>query len=376
MNLADVLDDGKPKAGAADFTAARLVDPKEPLENSGLVFLGNAGSVIPHPDLNLTVASKGRHLNRLFFGAVFNGVVHQVDQGLLQQGDVHLDDDIRGAVEFQAHPAEVGLPLHQLRGGFHDPPQGGAFKTDRRPLTALLQACQGQQIIQNVVQAVYVALDDAQKTAAFLGVLGRLHQGFDKPLDGRQGGPDFVGNVGHEIPAHIFQAPHAGYVVQHHQVAGRGRGGSRQRHAVGVEDPLQGLAYHEVPLHQPILEGGFGQKLVKRAVADDLVDVPAFYLARGHPQHAAERRVEAHHPPLGIDGHDPFHHAGQHGFKFIALCDDRIDPFLELGRHLVHSAREGRQLARSGHLEPVLEVAGGKLFSAVAQLLQRTTDPP
>ena len=46
VGLNDVLDDGQAEARATQFATAGLVDPVEPFEKSGQMFLGDAGAPV------------------------------------------------------------------------------------------------------------------------------------------------------------------------------------------------------------------------------------------------------------------------------------------------------------------------------------------
>jgi hypothetical protein len=116
-----MLDDGQPQSGAADLAAAAGIDPVKPFKDPGQVFRGNTGSAVPHPDEDLGSRALGLHLNSAARLAEFNGIVHQIHQGLFQEGWIDLSPEIFGAMELNGNIPGLGLGLADLDGAFQDP---------------------------------------------------------------------------------------------------------------------------------------------------------------------------------------------------------------------------------------------------------------
>src|SRR6266403_2807998 len=83
VQLRDVLDDGKAKAGAAQLAAARLVDPIKSLEDARQIFFANADSSVANTECNLAVVAVRVQAD---FGAgprIFHGIIEQVVEDFL-----------------------------------------------------------------------------------------------------------------------------------------------------------------------------------------------------------------------------------------------------------------------------------------------------
>ena len=99
-----------------------------------------------------------------------------------------------------------------------------------------LDARQHQQVADDGVQAIHLPQHDLQEAVGVLLVLERaVHQRFDEALDRRDRGPQFVGDVGHEVAAHVFQMAQPRDVVQDDQHADLAPLRVVQHRAVGAD---------------------------------------------------------------------------------------------------------------------------------------------
>ena len=62
-----------------------------------------------------------------------------------------------------------------------------------------------------------------------------------------------------------------------------------------------------------------------------------------------------------VDGKDTFAHAGEHGFKLIALVDDGFNAVVELGGHLVEGFGQSGHFFRTRCGQTVAEISVGKM---------------
>ena len=67
--LGEVLDDGEPQAGAAEFAGAGFVDAIKPLEDAGLVLLGDADAGVLHFQGDEAVVGRGPNRDAAPFAA-------------------------------------------------------------------------------------------------------------------------------------------------------------------------------------------------------------------------------------------------------------------------------------------------------------------
>ena len=204
--------------------------------------------------------------------------------------------------------------------------------------------------------------DDPQKFLFHLrghlpGVLG---EGLGVGADVGQGGAQFVGDVGYELPAHLLGFPLLGNVVEDHQGAAPRpspvEGGHQQ-----LEVPLPDL-----PLLLQVVLGvqhlGQGGPPVKEgligAVRPD-----------GLAQHPGGGGVGVNHPPLPGEGHHPVGHVEEEGVQLVALVLHLAQGILELSGHVVEGVGEHADLVLGEHLDLSGEVPLRHPHSALGQLL-------
>jgi len=66
----------------------------------------------------------------------------------------------------------------------------------------------------------------------------------------------------------------------------------------------------------------------------------------------------------------------EHGFLFVALLVDGVNPFVKLGGHLVQCFGQPAEFFRFGHIEPEVQIAIREPARAGARLFERTADAP
>ena len=103
VKLCDMFDNRKAEAGSSKRTAAFLVDTVKTFENAALMFRGNPDSIIPDLDHRKIVTMRQGKINR-FRPAVLNGIVDQIDNGLLEKLAVSLDFNVFKFFYGKGHP--------------------------------------------------------------------------------------------------------------------------------------------------------------------------------------------------------------------------------------------------------------------------------
>lgn len=85
MELGGMLDDRKTKACAPDLSGVALVDAVEPLEDALLFLTGDAYACVFYADAGLPFFSPDAHEDFAVFPVVFDGIVTEVKEHLLDQ---------------------------------------------------------------------------------------------------------------------------------------------------------------------------------------------------------------------------------------------------------------------------------------------------
>ena len=184
-----MLDDGEPQSGATLCPRTGLIDSEEPLEDTIQSLGWNPGAIVldTHTDLAIAI-ERATHLNATIGAAIFDGIVHEIDDHLFEETWVRLNLDGIGNVDFQGDSFDTGGPLHVIHHPGNLLEKRHFMQIDRR--LAALQFGDGEQISHKQCQSVRMLLHLAQEVhQGFLLHLGMIHDGFDKSLDHRQGCP-------------------------------------------------------------------------------------------------------------------------------------------------------------------------------------------
>ena len=104
VGLYDMLDNGQPQSGSAELPAPRLVYPVESLKEPWQVFLFYPASLVNDIYDKLFLVPRGLKPYGALFRTVFNGIVKEIDHGLLEQRGVDPGRDSLVADQFQADP--------------------------------------------------------------------------------------------------------------------------------------------------------------------------------------------------------------------------------------------------------------------------------
>ena len=223
--LNDVLDNGKPKPGAAHGARPLRIDPVKALGEARQMFGGDAVADIadrnPHCRRLVRCRRCRRHRDGNFRpgAAVFERIRDQVVEHL--QHLIAVGYDHRQVRRFaNDQPPLVGVEPHcQRLANFADNP---AQLEERRwpDMLVNLDPRQRQQIIDQSRHALRLALDDIEKSPPRGFVAGgRTLQRLDKPRQCRQRRAQFVAGVGDEIDPHAFSRTGLADVVEHDQYA-------------------------------------------------------------------------------------------------------------------------------------------------------------
>ena len=105
-----MLDDGQAQTGSSHLATARLVNSIEPLENTRQFLFWNADAGVLHRDLQDFVAiDMAGYQDRTAGLAVFNRIIHQVDNCLLDQRGIDRRVQVVGAGEVDAYVFGAGF---------------------------------------------------------------------------------------------------------------------------------------------------------------------------------------------------------------------------------------------------------------------------
>ena len=176
--------DGKSKAGAALLARAGFVHAVKPFENSFEGFEGYAGTVVLDKDLDLpSFNGPAPHGHGAVAAAVFDGIVHEVAEHLLQTVRIGADGKVRGLVD--QRDALGGGPAFEILEDFGDD-RGEGDRTQIELDAAGFQFGYGEQIFDEQLKAVGVTVNGLQEPGGRFGVVpGPVEQRFDVALDER-----------------------------------------------------------------------------------------------------------------------------------------------------------------------------------------------
>src|SRR6266568_5567479 len=214
VRLHDVFDDGKAEAGAARLARARAVYAVKSLEDAVLRLGGNSGAVVLDPELDLLARDRfSADAHTAFVPAIFDGVLDQVEQDLLQPVGVGARAQARRQAIFHGHFffGRPGLQVVHHAGHF----LAQVHRVEIHHDLAALQARNGQQILDQIGEAVGGFVDGLQEAGGeFRIVFGPFEQGLDEPLDERERRAQFMADVGDEFLAGLLQLLEAGQFLE------------------------------------------------------------------------------------------------------------------------------------------------------------------
>ena len=211
--LNNMLDDGEAKSRAALLARARLVHSVEPLKDSFEGFRRYPRAVIldEHLDLAavLRVATNG---DGAFGAAIFDAVINQIAQHLLQPVSVSADSEVGGLIdELNALGGRPGLEVFEHLGD--DWTQGHGLEAQLD--AARLQFGDGEQILDEQPEALGVAVDGLQEFSCHLRVIpGAIEQRLDVAFDEGKGGAQLMADVGDEFLPGALKLLQAGQLVE------------------------------------------------------------------------------------------------------------------------------------------------------------------
>ena len=214
----DLPGDGQPKARAAALPGPGLVHPVEPVEDPLPVRRRDADAGVGHLHPHIFSRDAGVHGDGAAVGGVLDGVAQHIHHHLLDAAAVSGDQGKSPAVGAdQGVAVALGLQLHRPAHGLDGLPEGEADHLHVRP--AGVQAAEGQQVLDDPGHPVRLADDDVQKAVLHgAGDVLAVPDGLRVAADVGQRGAQLVGDVGHELLAHLLVFPLGGDVVhyRHH----------------------------------------------------------------------------------------------------------------------------------------------------------------
>ena len=209
----DVFHNGEAEAGAALITGAGFIHTVKALEDAIDGFGGNAGAVVLNADFNLAIfQGAAKHFDGAVEAAVFNGVVHEVGEDLVEAVGISLGGERREFVdEFDVAIFGLGLEMGEDAVG-----KGAEFDgLELEFQAAAFEGGNGEEVLDEEVQAMGVALDDFEEALGDFGVVaGAVEEGFDVAFDEGERGAEFVRDVGDEFLALALELFEAGEVAE------------------------------------------------------------------------------------------------------------------------------------------------------------------
>ena len=194
----------KPESRAALLARTRLVHAIKPLEHAVERFGRNARPVVLHKNFQFAVvqffAADG---DRALRAAIFDGVVHEVGEDLFEPVRVRHRGEFGQFVD-ELHVCVFGAGFKSAK----------TFSTSGRSSTGCRfnfirpdsSAEIVEQILDEQIQPLGVALDDFQKALGDFGIVARaVEQRLDVALDERERRAQFVADVGDKFLARAFE---------------------------------------------------------------------------------------------------------------------------------------------------------------------------
>ena len=307
--LDNVFDNGKPEAGAALVPAPGFVHPVKPVENLGQVFLVNADPGVPDPDFHPLAGLLGLYGHFGLFRAVLDGIVHNVDQGLLHENGIQHGLKVFRAVKlnidlffFGPGPADIHHPVNNIGKTL-------LFKFDPGSLEPF-QPGQGQKVIDQLNHPVDIFFNNLKEISGLVICLEHFLKGFDKSLDGCQRRLEFMGHIGGKRLVHGLQPPDPGDVMEDDQGAHPFFTGVIKGRGMNIENPVLSLLYNNITFNRLMGGQGFLDKGLKLEIPGHLQNISFLKLGRRKVENGGRRGINGDDPLLIINGDHPFLHTG------------------------------------------------------------------
>jgi hypothetical protein len=120
MSLGNVFYNRQSQTGSAHAAAAGLVHPVETLEQPRQMLLRNTDAMILDTDNHLRILSTGSQQNRTLRLTVFNGVIQQIGDRLLDEGGIQYGGRFLITIKLDADLFFFSLGPAQLNGRLKD----------------------------------------------------------------------------------------------------------------------------------------------------------------------------------------------------------------------------------------------------------------
>src|SRR5512140_849150 len=158
-----MFDEGQAEAAAAKGPAAGSIDSVKAFPEAREMFGRNAAATVADGDNYLFAAVGCADFNRGFDAAVLDSIVDEVDDRLFQKRRVEAGAEtlITGENQFYIFLSRFGCA--GLDGGMKDFAHETFFEWNFGVFGLLFNAGEGQQILDDGIQAIGVTRDDSQK---------------------------------------------------------------------------------------------------------------------------------------------------------------------------------------------------------------------
>ncbi|EAU64887.1 hypothetical protein STIAU_5392 [Stigmatella aurantiaca DW4/3-1] len=341
----EVLDDGQAQAGSPHVPAATFVHPVEALEDAGQVLGLDAHARVLDAHHAAPVLLGPPDVHPPTGRGVFDGVVEQVEEHLLDGPLIAPGAQVRRHMQLQANVLALGLRFDRVGGPGGRDREGHVGEPELH--LARFEPGQLQQVLDELGEALGLAVDDLHHLGGHGGVLqGPGLKCLRIAADGGDGGAQLVGDVGHEVLAHIFQPAQFGDVIEDGGAARQVP--AERRHPDGEregEEPLQG----QLQARGGAFPAGARHRVVEGLVPNEGQRTLAHDGPSARLEHHPEGVVVPDDGAFGIGDPDAFDHAVQHGGEGASLLGPQdvlggepgvegVDRTLQAG-HLVHPLR-------------------------------------
>ena len=298
-------------------------------------------------DPHLLAPDAGVHGDGAAVGGVLDGVAHHVHQHLLQPVPVPGDHG-QGVVvlAYQGVAPALALQLHRPAHRADGVVQGEAAHFHVRPPG--VQTAEGQQVLDDAGHPVRLADDDVQKAVFRLpGDALHVPEGLGVAADVGEGGAQLVGDIGHELLAHLLVLPLGGDVVHHRHHAAVLPLGDRSQ--VQLQDALA---------HRQLPGGEVGPLEAHDLLKGQLLSEEGVVVVEGHlpAQHPAGGGVAGEDGPVPGEGNHAVGHVQEEGVQLVALAGHLLQGVLQHGGHIVEGGGEDADLIGGFHRDGGPEV--------------------
>src|SRR3954471_21806298 len=192
--LDDVFDNGQAEASAALFARTGFIHAIEPFEDAVHAFGRDAGAVVAHADFDHAIFNAGIDPDRAFGAAIFDRVVDQIKEDLLEAIGVGQDFDVFGNFIVEDDFAFGRARLEIIKNVL-----GKVAELDRLLVQddlARFEARDGEKVFDKEGEAVGMLIDGFEEAIVRVGIIfGAVEERFYEAFNERERSAEFVRDV-------------------------------------------------------------------------------------------------------------------------------------------------------------------------------------